>query len=310
MDNGDSFALKANLVLSIGASFVTYKLIKSSDRAFIQVGLCGIDMCKRDPKKKIPEGVGVLAATVFLIATFTFIPIAFYASTHQSNGKLRRDLVQYLSGLLAICSMTLLGFCDDVFNIRWRDKLLLPALASLPLLVVYFVNYNNATEMSLPRFFCDAVGLKDTSIDLGVYYYLYMGSLAIFCTNSINILSGINGVEASQSLVIAASVLVFNAIECNGPNHKSHLFSAYLVIPYIFVTLPVLFLNWYPSRVFVGDTFCYFSGMLFAVVGILGHFGKTMLLFFMPQIFNFTVSLPQLLRLVPCPRHRLPRYVF
>ena len=57
----------------------------------------------------------------------------------------------------------------------------------------------------------------------------------------------------------------------------------------------------------MGDTFCYFSGMTFAVVGILGHFSKTLLLFFIPQIINFLWSCPQLFKLVPCPRHRLPR---
>ena len=41
--------------------------------------------------------------------------------------------------------------------------------------------------------------------------------------------------------------------------------------------------------------------------GILGHYSETLLLFFAPQIFNFVYSLPQLFRLVPCPRHRLPR---
>lgn len=47
--------------------------------------------------------------------------------------------------------------------------------------------------------------------------------------------------------------------------------------------------------------------MAFAVVGILGHFSKTLLLFFVPQIFNFVYSTPQLFGIVPCPRHRLPR---
>ena len=32
-----------------------------------------------------------------------------------------------------------------------------------------------------------------------------------------------------------------------------------------------------------------------------------LLLFFVPQVFNFVYSTPQLFRLVPCPRHRLPR---
>lgn len=50
----------------------------------------------------------------------------------------------------------------------------------------------------------------------GILYYVYMGMLAVFCTNAINILAGINGIEAGQSLVIAASIIVFNIIELNG----------------------------------------------------------------------------------------------
>lgn len=115
-----------------------------------------------------------------------------------------------------------------------------------------------------------------------------------------------------------------------------HLFSLYFMLPLVGVCLGLLKHNWsvslprhrphtrlfqqcscsyfptlvfcrYPARAFVGDTFCYFAGMAFAVVGILGHFSKTLLLFFLPQIFNFVYSAPQLFGLLPCPRHRLPR---
>lgn len=74
--------------------------------------------------------------------------------------------------------------------------------------------------------------------------------------------------------------------------------------------LTVLFLPFhrYPSQVFVGDTFNYLSGMTFAVVGILGHFSKTILLFFIPQVINFLYSVPQLFHFIPCPRHRLPKF--
>lgn len=48
--------------------------------------------------------------------------------------------------------------------------------------------------------------------------------------------------------------------------------------------------------------------MTFAVVGIIGHFSKTTLLFFIPQVFNFLYSVPQLFHFVPCPRHRLPKF--
>lgn len=73
---------------------------------------------------------------------------------------------------------------------------------------------------------------------------VYMGLLAVFCTNAINIFAGINGLEAGQSLVIACSILVHNLIELDGPNHSNHLFSCFLIIPFIAVTLGLLRWNW------------------------------------------------------------------
>ena len=66
--------------------------------------------------------------------------------------------------------------------------------------------------------------------------------------------------------------------------------------------------NKYPSLCFIGDTYCYFAGMTFACAGIHGHFSKSILLFFIPQILNFLFSFPQLIGIVPCSRHRLPKY--
>jgi len=51
---------------------------------------------------------------------------------------------------------------------------------------------------------------------VGMLYYVYMGMLAVFCTNAINITAGINGIEAGQGLIIACSVAVFNMLEYNG----------------------------------------------------------------------------------------------
>jgi len=73
---------------------------------------------------------------------------------------------------------------------------------------------------------------------------VYMGLLAVFCTNAINIFAGINGLEAGQSLVIACSILVHNLLELDGPNHSNHLFSCFLIIPFIAVTLGLLRWNW------------------------------------------------------------------
>jgi UDP-N-acetylglucosamine--dolichyl-phosphate N-acetylglucosaminephosphotransferase len=193
---------------------------------------------------------------------------------------------------------------------RWRHKFFIPAFASLPMLGLYFVDFG-VTHVVVPR---QLRGYLGELIDLGGFYYLYMAAISIFCPNSINILAGINGIEVGQSLVIA-TLIVLNDCLYLSPNVQqphpaadSHLFSIYLLLPFIGVSLALLRHNWYPAKLFVGDTYCYFAGMLFAVVGILGHFSKTLLLLFIPQIFNFIYSAPQLFGLVPCPRHRLPRF--
>lgn len=50
----------------------------------------------------------------------------------------------------------------------------------------------------------------------GILYYVYMGMLAVFCTNAINILAGINGIESGQALFISGSIIIFNVLELNG----------------------------------------------------------------------------------------------
>merc|ERR550532_3743592 len=209
-------------------------------------------------QKEIPESGGVISGCVFLMITFLMIPVSFW---HDYGANFpHSQFVQLLAALLSITCMLLLGFADDVLDLRWRHKLILPLFASLPLLMVYYVSYNR-TDIVVPIILRPLLG---ENIDLGILYYVYMGMLAVFCTNAINILAGINGLEVGQSVVIAISIMIFN--------------------------------------------FCYFSGMTLAVVAILGHFGKTLLLFFIPQVINFVYSVPQLFRLIPCPRHRLPKY--
>ncbi|XP_072938541.1 UDP-N-acetylglucosamine--dolichyl-phosphate N-acetylglucosaminephosphotransferase [Epargyreus clarus] len=291
------------IILSAIAFLFTDELITNLKELFIKSGLFGIDLCKVN-KSKVPEAIGVVSGCVFLVTSFLFIPIAFGYSLLDRGNFPHNEFAESLAALLSICCMLLLGFADDVLDLRWRYKLLLPTVASLPLLVVYYVNFNSTTFI-VPIPLRQYLGI---SVNIGFLYYIYMGMLAVFCTNAINILAGINGLEVGQSVIIALSIIIFNIIELTGEQYKAHLFSLHIMIPYLATSLALLKHNWYPSKVFVGDTFCYVSGMTFAVVGILSHFSKTVLLFFIPQIINFVYSVPQLFHLIPCPRHRLPKY--
>jgi len=296
--------------------------ISGTNTYTLKKGISGKDLGKRGTpleNKDIPEALGIVPGAMFLICLI-FCLVA-YATNNASK------LLDVNSALLSICFMLFLGFTDDVLDWPWRYKLVLPTIASLPLLCCY----EGSTSIVVPiqlrslfmqqgilttfgRIMCYFVVVDENAdgaiINLGLWYLLYMGMLAVFCTNAINIYAGINGLEVGQSYVIGCSVLLHNLLEIqsNGDSKDNHLFSAMLMLSFVGVTVALLKHNWYPASVFVGDTFCYFAGMTFAVVGILGHFSKTLLLFFIPQVINFIWSTPQLFKIVPCPRHRLPHF--
>lgn len=211
---------------------------------------------------------------------------------------------------MSLQSIAILGLGDDLFDIRWRHKILMPLVAAIPLLIVYFVDFG-VTAVVVPIPFQKFLGGREL-IHLEWLYYGYMGALAIFCPNSINIIAGINGIEVIQSIVIALLLICNDVLYLTTryphPATESHLFSLFFLLPFLGVSLALLSHNKYPARVFVGDTYCYFAGMVFVVVSILGHFSKTLLLVLVPQIFNFVYSSPQLFHWIPCPRHRLPHY--
>ena len=126
-----------------------------------------------------PEALGIVISITFLLVSI------------QSQVTLeftQERLIEYNAGLLAICIVVLLGFVDDVVDLKWRHKLIVPTIASLPLLVAY----KGLTSVVVPKILSGIVG---TYVNLGILYYVYMGNIAIFCTNAINIYAGINGIE-------------------------------------------------------------------------------------------------------------------
>ena len=111
----------------------------------------------------------------------------------------------------------------------------------------------------------------------GPLYYLYLIMVPTFTTNAINILAGINGVEAIQALVIACSILLNDLLflpiwprsflialgEVGNPHEgrllhwaagevvKRHLMSSYFMIPLVGGILGFLWHNWWVKRFMV-----------------------------------------------------------
>jgi UDP-N-acetylglucosamine--dolichyl-phosphate N-acetylglucosaminephosphotransferase len=118
-----------------------------------------------------PETMGAVCAMVYLFILVVFIPWPFYkdivaATSGGGNRDVMKELEQvetgrllhkfphnklasYLSAILSLQCIVLLGIGDDLFDIRWRHKVFIPAVAAIPMLIVYFVDFG-VTQMVVP----------------------------------------------------------------------------------------------------------------------------------------------------------------
>jgi UDP-N-acetylglucosamine--dolichyl-phosphate N-acetylglucosaminephosphotransferase len=202
-------------LLTLGTAVLSYlatdRLIPIVKEFTKKAGLCGKDINKRGTpagEKDIPESLGIVPGTIFILINMIALAYTRFFFSHDL-------FIEHLSALLSVCFCVFLGFCDDVMDLKWRYKLILPTIASVPLLLAY----SGVTTVVVPVILRPFLGRL---IDLHVLYYVYMGSLAVFCTNAINIYAGINGLEVGQSIIIGCSIALHNILVYNLFNTKAY----------------------------------------------------------------------------------------
>lgn len=306
---------------------ITYRMVPVVAKYFItNTQLNGSDMGKKG-HPRLAESLGIVAGLVYLLTFLLFFIIMPYLlltlditnsfslsdklckSTNNGSANGYSNSLSNIAALTSIFAMLMLGFIDDCYDLRWRCKLMFPFAASIPLLSVYYYSYRDRTTILVPQFLTKQFDINE-NLNLGLFYYIFMLMFVIFCTNSINIYAGINGLEVGQTIVLTLTVVLYNIVEVTTKSDcdEVHILSLQLLLPFLFCSLALYKFNRFPAKVFVGDSYCYFAGMTLAVVGILGHFSEEILIFSAPQVFNFILSTPQLFKIIPCPRHRLPDF--
>merc|ERR1719215_2402277 len=133
-----------------------------------------------------------------------------------------------------------MGFADDVLDLRWRHKVPLPFIATLPLLLVYRAS-EGSTAVMVPSQFRSQFG---DYIDLGPLFFCFMMILSVFSTHAINIYAGVNGLEVGQSVIIGLSALGLNILQLHRIPHgyneyrEDHAQSLFFMIPFLAVSIP------------------------------------------------------------------------
>ncbi len=252
------------------ASFaVTFLLTPVWIRAAMQAGLVGRDMNKFD-KPEVAEIGGLPVVAGFMGGLMVYISISTFILKQNSF------LILLLACALTVLSITVVGIVDDV--LRWKigikqwQKPLLTVPAALPVMVV------NAgqSSMQLPLL---------GSVDFGLLYPLIIIPIGIIgAANGFNMLAGFNGLEAGMGVIILTTLGLVSVFTGN-------TWVSVIAFSMVFALLAFLYYNWYPAKVFPGDTMTYSTGALIACVAIFGNMEKIAVFLFIPYFLDFLLPL-------------------
>jgi len=255
----------------LAASFsIALFLTKTWIRAAKFAKLLGKDLNKYE-KPLVPEagGIAVALAVCFSLQTYIFLKTFYWKTTTHLPEAFAISATVLLGGFI--------GFTDDILG--WKRgltqfrKVLLTIPIALPLMVINAPH----TIMTLPY----PIG----PVDFGIVYPLLLVPVGVIgATNGFNLLAGYNGLEAGMGLIIFTTFGVAGLIvEKYWISLIAFIVSAGL--------LAFLYFNWYPAKVFPGDSLTYSIGSLIAAVAILGDMERLavwlFLLYFIEGLLYF-----------------------
>ncbi|MDD6265738.1 MAG: phospho-N-acetylmuramoyl-pentapeptide-transferase [Clostridia bacterium] len=247
MKYGIYFALTLVLTFAITAIILRYLIPKLKS---LKVGQKILDIGPRWHKNK--EGTPTMGGLSFLIAmTLMILTVGIYASITSSGHWAKQFFFTYGMALF----FAAIGIWDDSLKIRkkenegfkaWQKFSLQVVIAVLYLVLMNkFCGFNSV--MYIPYFNID--------IDLGIWYYIISAFVIVGIVNSVNLNDGIDGLCSSVTIVVGA----FFAIA----SFMSDVLPAALISAMVIGGCAgFLVYNFYPARIFMGDTGSLFLGGL------------------------------------------------
>jgi len=227
-------------------------------------GLVGIDMNKLE-KPKIAELGGIFVVIGFTLGVMLSIFMHTYLELFELN------LTVLLAAFATIIIIAFIGLIDDL--IGWKVGLkqwqhaLFPLFAALPLMAIEITN----APMHLPLLgqmpeiiFLPFVG----GVTFGLIYSIVLVPIGITgASNATNMLAGLNGLEAGLiSLILAVLVPA---------SFMADKYEAFVIATALLGSfLAFLRYNWFPAKIFGGDTLTLMGGAGIASIAIIGDMEK------------------------------------
>jgi phospho-N-acetylmuramoyl-pentapeptide-transferase len=199
---------------------------------------------------KSKQGTPTMGGVLFIIGIVVAFLICGYS--YYSSGDIKA-----LAALLLAVAFGLIGFCDDFIKVKMKrnlgltawQKIVLQVLASAGFLIFLAVKGGLSTKFLVP--------FTSITVDLGMGFYVLAMLLIVGMVNAANLTDGIDGLDASVTVPIAAFFMVAG-IRAAGVDNGVSVLSAALIGG----MLGFLVHNFHPAKVFMGDTGSLFIGGL------------------------------------------------
>lgn len=267
--------MKYILASTVVISFLVTMLILPVVISYLKkLGLVVKDLNKETmPFIPLSGGFAVFVGMFVGVMAAVFVQTFYY--------KTETYVVELLAAIIAIFTLATIGFIDDLlikagheksYGLKQWQKPALSLLAAIPLMVV------NAgiSEVWIPLF---------GRVELGLLYPLLLIPIGVIgASNMINLLGGFNGMEAGMGAVFTGMLGLYAYM--NGRDVAALI--AFLCFAAL---IAFLFFNWYPAKIFPGDSLTYLLGGVLAVVAILGNMEKAALISAIPFIIEFFLKL-------------------
>ncbi len=254
---------------------VTLLMLKKIIPFFYNIGLHGKDMNK-PCYSAVPDGGGLIVILGFLISAYITLIVSYFFDITFSFNFIH-------STFLSLLLLSLLGFLEDLTNlIRSKNrkkigfkqiyKLFIPIPASLPVVLAVL----SRDYITLPFL---------GPLHVGYVYPLILVPIGIIgASNATNLLGGLNGLEGLLSLISFSAIAIYSL-------HINNYFILFISLCLIGSIMAFLFYNWYPAKVFPGDSFTYFVGGSIAVLSILGDFERFAIFLMLLWFIEFVLKI-------------------
>ena len=222
---------------------------------------------------KNKAGTPTMGGICFIMAILVVMTITAIIFAVQGKAK---ELIPLALALGLATFNGLIGFFDDYTKLikkqnegfTAKQKIVLQSLTAIIYLVSMAFTKNINTALHIP--------FTNVNLELGAFYYVFAFVLIIGFVNSVNLTDGIDGLASSVTLVVG---LFFTVVAFSINNRVLMLIGAAM----IGATAGFLVYNFYPARVFMGDTGSLFLGGL--VVGATFVLDEPIIIFFVGVIY-------------------------